>query len=545
MARPTVRVRAVLLVLAVALSACGSTLQEDGSFPAQAQGDGLVVEDALGESTSGGTTTLGEGSGTGGASTPNRAGAGSSSTSGSGTTGGSVPSTSDGSTSTDGTADTTGGTTGGSTGSTTGTNPGTRPTGEATGEPIKVGVVVADAAALYAVFSVEADYDPYALYEAFREYFNANGGFGGRPLEFYYEVIDVAEDYNAAGQRVCERFTQDNKMDVIFDNTSGGIAVMLECFEQHDMAVFGPARWTKDDQPTTHPNHFSLDGIRVDRYAGSYIDLAVAAGFIAPGDKLGVLYEDCPWGRRVYNNVSVPAAKRHGIEIVEATIKCIENLVADLGPVTNGARAAALRFQSQLATHVMVLSAAEGFIAGQFSRAAEEQQYRPNYIVTTNSWAYNNSNPDTQVGWHANQKPQVAGFGWVPLQDVGDAADANAEGQARAQAQCREVDPSMGGADQYEEGTQDRIQYELNFYNICDSWFGTRAALEASGLNFSFRAVRNTWPQALAPLESALMAGGRYQVEASGYDAVGHVRPFTFDPDRGRFSYSGNLVTIP
>ena len=541
MAKRTMQLRALLLVLAVVLSACGSTLQEDGSLPAQAQGDGLVVADALGD-TSGGTTTLGGGGATGTAATPGRTGAGGTSTSGSSTTGASVPSTSGDPTSTDGTAGTAGGTAGDSAGSTTGTSTGPRPTGEATGEPIKVGVVVADAAALYAVFSVESDYDPYALYEAFRSYFNDNGGFGGRPLEFYYEVIDVAEDYNAAGQRVCERFTQDNKMDVIF---GGGAAVMLECFEQHDMAVFGPARWTQDDHPTTHPNFFSLDGIRVDRYAGSYIDMAVAAGFIGPGDKLGVLYEDCPWGQRVYNNVSAPTAKRHGIEIVEATIKCIENLVADLGPVTNGARAAALRFQSQLATHVMVLSGAEGFIAGQFSRAAEEQRYRPNYIVTSNSWAYNNSNPETQVGWHVNQRPQVAGFGWVPMQDVGDAADPNVEGQAQAQARCREVDPGMGGADQYEEGTQDRIQYELNFYNICDSWFGTRAAIEASSLNFSFRALRDTWPQALAPLESAIMAGGRYKVEASGYDAVGHVRQFTFDPNRGRFSYTGNLVTIP
>ena len=404
--------------------------------------------------------------------------------------------------------------------------------------------MIVDVTALFAVFSVQSDTDPYEIYTSFENWFNDNGGFGGRPVEFFYEEVDIAEDYNQAGQRVCERFTTDNKMDVIFDGANFQNAVMLECFEQADMAVFAASRWTHDQWVESHPNHFGLDGVRLDRYAGAYIDLAVAAGLLQPGDKLGVLYEDCAWGRRVYENVSVPAAARHGIEIVNATVKCVENLVADLGTVTNQSRSAALRFQAELVSHVMVLSAAEGFIVGQFSRGAEDQNYRPNYLITTNQFPYNNSNPDTQVGFHPNQKEKAAGFGWIPLVDTGDSAPAN-EAQQRARARCRDVDPDMGGATQFEEGSQDRVGAEALWWNLCDPIMAMRATVEAAALNFSFGALRQAWTSALTPLESSFNVSGGYQVEARGHDAIGQVRPFTFNPTTGRFSYNGGAIAIP
>ena len=573
----TSRGPALLLACAMLASACGSTLQETGSVEVRAGGEELAVDQgsALGASGgpadpggSSGSASLGGSSSTGGLSSSGSSG--SASLGGSSSTGGPSSSGSSGSASLGGSSGTaapsssgssdsasqggsssTGGgaTAGGDTGSSssggqeaTPTAP-TAPSDPAAGEPVKIGVAIADAAALYAVFGVDSEYDPYALYEAFKEYFNERGGLLGRPIELYYEVMDVAEDGQQAGQRVCEAFTVDNKMDLIYA-AGFGPQSMLSCFAEHDMAVFAPARWTTDDTPAVYPNFFSLDGVRLDRYAGSYIDLAVAAGLIGEGDRLGVLYEDCPWGQRVYEGVSKPTAARHGIETVPATLKCIENLVSDLGPATNGARSAALRFQTELVTHVMVLSGAEGFLVGQFSRSAEDQQYRPNYIVTSNQWSYNNSNPETQVGFHPNQKPQAAGFGWMPLQDVGDEAGAVNDAQARAQAACEEIDPTLGGATNYEEGEQDYYQFKLNFYNLCDVWFGLRGAVEASGPNFSYRAIRQAWPQAVASLSSASNVTGSYQLDALGFDAIGAVRPYTYNPADGRFSYSGPPVTL-
>ena len=540
MARLTMQVRALLVVLAVTLSACGSTLPEDGGLPAQAQGDGLVVEDATGEFTSGGATTLSGGGATGTSVTPGRTGSGGTSTSGSGTTGGSVPSSSGGSTSNDGSAGTTGSSTAGA-GSTTSTTPGT--SGEATGEPVKVGVVLVNAAALFAVFSVEASGDPRQTFEAYEEWFNANGGFAGRPVDFYYEVVDVAEDQNAAAQRVCERFTQDNKMDLVYDAGAYPNAVLVACLAEHDLSVFAGARWTADED-VNKPNMFTTAGVRVDRYAGQWIDLAVQQGWIGAGDKLGVLYEDCPWGSRIYNNVSVPAAARHGIQTTHATVKCIENAVSDLGPITNQARSAALRFQSEFVTHVMVLSVAEGFVTGQFSRGAEDQQFRPTYITTTNVFPYNNSNPDTAVGFHPNQRPKVTGFGWVPLQDVGDeATDANA-GQTQAIAQCREVDPTMGGADGFEEGTQDHMQYKMIFLEQCDALFALRAVASATGGDFRISALRGAWRGALSSIPSGLQTGGVHRVDAAGFDSVGLIRGYAFNPDDGRMSYVTSVLEI-
>ena len=565
MATSGIRAQAILLTLVLALSGCGSTLQGQG-------GAGVTVDAPIGATapieesvetgstlslstgTSPSTTTANTASGPTGSSVAG----GSTATSGTAPTtassGSSGPAAPVGSTvtgepaaqdDTAGNGDASAAGDGGSTGTTT-PEPATAG-GAASTEPVKIGVVVGDAAALYAVFGVDGEYDPYAIYEAFKDYFNERGGLLGRPIELSYEVIDVSEDYNQAGQRVCEAFTQDNPMDLIFDTTAGqgGIAPMHACFAQHDIALFGPARWTRDDNPTTSVNFFSLDGIRVDRYAGAYIDLAVAAGLMGEGDVLGVLYEDCPWGRRTYNDVSRPTAARHGIATVEATVKCVENLVADLGPVTNQARSAALRFQSEFVTHVMVLSAAEGFIVGQFSRSAEDQLYRPNYLITTNQFPYNQSAPDSQIGFHANQKPQAAGFGWIPLQDVGDEAAPVNQTQAQAQAVCAEVDPTLGQATSHEEGSQDHFQFKNNFFTICDAWFGLRATVEANGADLSYRTLRRAWPGAVASLPSAVNASGSYQVEAAGFDAIGAVRPFTFNAADGRFSYSGPPVAIP
>lgn len=555
------RARALLVVLVMLLTACGSTLQ-------QQTGGGVVVDPLatgapVAESANG-SSTLSLGSGTSSASRPATTGTTPSTTSGTSTGGatagtsgatGSAPASS-GAT---GSAPTTGTTTPPAGSGTTGTAPastnqepapqnepattnpgaGEQPAQQpASSEPLKVGFVTVNAGAILAVFGADAgDTSAEASMERYREYFNANGGFGGRPLEFFYEEVDVAEDQNAAAQRVCERFTQDNRMDLVFDLGAYPHPVLVSCLAQFDLSVFAGARFTADTD-VDKVNMFTTSGVRSDRIAGQWIDLAVQQGYIGAGDKLGVLYEDCPWGRRAYNDHSVPTAQRHGIDTTFATVKCIENAVNDLGPLTNQARSAALRFQSELVTHVMVLSIAEGFVTGQFSRGAEDQQFRPAYLTTTNVFPYNNSNPSTQVGFHPNQREKVTGFGYIPLQDVGDEATVANAGQQQAQDQCKEVDPSEGGADAFEEGSQDHIQFRLVFLEQCDALFAMRAAASATINDLSIQALRANWRAALGSVPSALQLGGVHRVDAAGFDSVGLVRGYTFNPDDGRMSYS-------
>jgi hypothetical protein len=318
--------------------------------------------------------------------------------------------------------------------------------------------------------------------------------------------------------------------------------VMLSCLRQHGLVVYDSQVWTNDTALADHPNWFTPNAIRVDRYTVAAIDVSAELGVLKRGDKLGVLFEDCPWGQRVYKNVIEPAAKRHGVTTEQATVKCIENLVADLGPVTNQSRAAVLRFRSTAVTHVLVVSAAEGFIVDQFTQAASEQQYFPKYIITTNGFPNNNGDPESAVHFAPDAKPNMTGIGWVPYTDVGEKAEQQPDAQASTKAACREVDPTMWGGEEM-EGT-DRWARLSIYYGACDLFFALRATLQSNGVRFGIDEFASGYEAALAELPSASLAGGRWALAAGRRDGVGFVQPFAYDPPSERFAYSHPPRTV-
>jgi hypothetical protein len=508
------RNRVLPLALALVLTACGTTLPRDTQTTAGpgvatdglsatssdevAGGAGLT---ASGGVSSGGTTSGSPRVGSGGAVTP-----GANSAAGGGSTAGAAPG--DGST----------------------------PAGTASDEPIRIGVVAADVGALFAVFGAAAPTDVFYLPKKFFEHFNENGGIGGRQVEGVYVTVDIAADYNAEGQRACEVFTQDDRVDMVmtfgFSNE-----VMLSCLRQHGLVVYDSNTWTSDTAADDHPNWFTPNAIRVDRYIAAAIDVSAELGVLKRGDKLGVLFEDCPWGQRVYKNVVQSAAAKHGVATEQATVKCIENLVADLGPVTNQSRAAVLRFRSTAVTHVLVISAAEGFIVDQFTQAASEQRYLPKYIITTNGFPNNNGDPESAVHFAPDAKPNMTGVGWVPYTDVGEKAEQEPDPQAATKATCREVDPTMWGGEEM-EGT-DRWARLAIYYGACDLFFTLRATLQSNGVRFGIDEFAAGYAAALAELPSAAVAGGRWALGGTRRDGIGFVQPFSYDPASERFAYGG------
>ena len=513
--RSKLRLKAAMAAaVALTLSACGSTLQPTGQTVAS--GDGLggavqensdgtaVAEDGLGDvaldtaptgSTGGGGTAPATG-----ARTPTAARTG---TPGTGGSGGSSP------------------------GATATANPAAAAAAPPTG-PLKIGVVGVDVTALFVVYGAQGNSGSiYDGFNRFLEYINKTGGIAGRQVEAVYETIDIAEDYNAAAQRACEKFTTDNKVDLVIP--SGWNDVLLSCLQQKGIAAFDGTTWTNDRGTLDHPNWFTPFALPVDRYAVGLIESGIEQGFLKKGDKLGVLYEDCPWGGRVYNGPVKAAASKHGLTTVNATTKCVENLVNDIGPVTNQIQQAALRFNSSGATHVLTLSGGEGFFIGQFQNAAAQQQYHPKYFFTSNGFPYNNTHPDSSLQWQKSDLPNMLGLGHLPYIDVGLAARPADDTQAAAQAKCKEADPETGTQTATEDPA--RAQYTQGFYGLCDLFFLLRKVTEVNGGRFDIPNLTNGYRSVIGPSPSAALTGGRHALSGKRLEGVGFGQPVKFDAE--------------
>jgi hypothetical protein len=413
-------------------------------------------------------------------------------------------------------------------------------------EPVRLAVIRVDTEALGAVFGADEAPDAFQVDDALIEHINDNGGIAGRQIEPQFLAVGVAEDQNAEGQRVCEEITQDSPVDIAITHGFGN-EVLLECLGQREVAVLDANQWTPDSEYVEQfPNWFPLLAMSVDRSMAAAIEAAVEQGALGEGDTLGVLYEDCQWASRVFDNVIEPLASEHGFATERASVKCIENLVADLGPVTERTHGSILRFQGSDVTHVIAMTAAQGFVTAQLMAAAAGQNWTPSYLITSNAFPFNNTAiPDANVQFQPEATERTTGAGHVPLLDLGDEAEPANDEQAARQAECEEADPGLGLA--AESDDDGRWQMVAEFYGACDLYFALRDLLEANGVQFSVADVTSGYDTVLDEGVSATLVDGRFGGSDAGRTGSAHVRPLEFDAGAGRFAYAGpaTSVTLP
>lgn len=415
---------------------------------------------------------------------------------------------------------------------------GNSPASKAAG-PLKVGVIGADVTALFVIFGAGGNSD--SIYDVFNrnlDYINKTGGIAGRKVEAVYETVDVAEDQNAAAQRACETFTTDNKVDFVMP--TGMNDVFLSCMKQHGIPVFDTAVSANDRGSLDFPNWFGPNALPINRYTPALVTFGVEQGFLKRGDKLGVLREDCPWAARVYNQVIKPLATKYGVTTVEATTKCIENLVSDLGPITNQIQQATLRFNSEDATHVLMVARGEGFYIVQFQQAAAQQQYHPKYFFSSAGFPYNNTHPDSPLQFQKSDLPNMLGLGHLPYQDEGLAAKPADATQAAAQAKCKEIDPQTGTANAADD--LQRATLTQGFYALCDLFFDVREIARVSGGRFDVGSLTSAYRSLIASRVSTMLTGGRHQLSGNRLEAAGYMQPVRFAGEHP--VYFGSLRSV-
>jgi len=409
-----------------------------------------------------------------------------------------------------------------------------------------VGVTYPDLAAIAAVFGrgEEAKQaDPKTWITRIITYVNKNGGIAGRPIRPVWYSADTAADSSTSGQQACATFTQDNKVDFVI-NTGVGGDTLPACLGKAGVSMFGgPVTDTVDMRRL--PNAFNPNGIRLDRMFAALVRLSAQRGMLAKGAKLGVLIEDCPWGQRIYTNTLAPLAKELGIALERGTVRCINNIVSDLGPVTSDIQRETLRFASVNVTHMIAVSGAEAFLIAQFTKNASQQKYYPKYLLSSTAYPHNDSREGGVVTYARDAVANMTGYGFNPLLDVGPLTRPDTPGQKAAQARCLEADPKEGiyAAQKGEDGYWFSVGIIRGY---CDSFFVLKAVLEANGVKFSLGEFTRSYQSVLdGKLSSTLNGGGFFRVPNDGTDAIGLLKPFAWDAKRDQFVYTGPAVPVP
>ena len=418
-------------------------------------------------------------------------------------------------------------------------NPGPRIAPKA---PIRLGVIGVNAAAIAGQFGKKVPPDTFAGIKTMIAYLNAHDGIAGHQIKPVYVRLDSGAEVEPSGQLACTALTQDNTVDMVL---SLGFAseTLYGCLKQRGISIFSPGGWAADAQwLAQYPNVFMPDAMRADRYTAAEIASAVKQGTLKSGDKLGVLVENCPWGNRIYDNVIAPTAQKYGVTPVKTSVTCITNLVADLGPVSQDLARDALQLATAGATHVMALTAAEGFFDSVFSQVASAQHYLPKYLVSTNANTFNTTDPKGTVHFSPDAVPNIIGLGFQPLLDVGSKAQPANAAQAAQQGACRKTDPSMGGA---ATDTTDGRYFKLNvFYMTCDTLFAIKSVLTANGNRFGLADMAVGFQALLAHGVSATAVGGRFGGGAFRHDGLGLAQPIAYSGVTGRPAYAGSVLSV-
>jgi hypothetical protein len=440
-----VAVRVPVLLLALLLSACGTTVPMSATVAgAPGAGDqGLGGAGTTG-STGGLATSPGSTGTSGGLGGPSQAG-------GTGGTSG-----------TSGTTGTTGAVAGGT--ATGGTSGGARNTA-----PIKIGIVLtgtsnADSFGISLGNTIsERDVD-----QALVDGLNAQGGLNGRKIVPVFANTDTGSpnwetDFSAA----CATFTQDNRVEAVLGYVFNYFASFESCLARKGIPHLSTGFNIPDTKElSAFPLHVALDVPTIGRRTLLKLDGGVRDGVLTSKNKIGTLRDTCPGTARSYDQVLLPTAKRLGLSVVKDVQISCPNGNSDAGAAVQAVQSAVLQFASAGVDRVFFHASSEGPALLLFALSAESQGYRPGYIVSSLA------NLESLRGnFPADAKPRIHGYGWMPTQD---ARPADYSAKNASQKRCLSLIRSKGvvptsGPDYYYA------------YNICEAFFVYELAMRGAG----------------------------------------------------------------
>jgi ABC-type branched-subunit amino acid transport system substrate-binding protein len=478
-------IRAGAAAAALALAACGSTVQ--GARSPEALGRGPGEDLATGR---GGSDSLG---GPGGAGSQSGSGA--------------LPG---------GTARSTAATSTGRTSANRSTTAGTLPKGD---------LLIGAYGALIGVKEADVGITGIALgdqekqFDAVASWINANGGMAGHKIKLVVAIQDVTGNRTTQDQAACEKFTDDNHV-VAAVSLASSTETFYGCMANKGLVHI--ANTSTASSAANFAKYRSLlfaTAPTQDRVAVTLADELARAGYFKdPAMKLGIFRFDHPWW--------ADAAKAFRARAATYGVKVAEELTACQGCNDSPAQhqAAVLRFNTMNVNHLVMFGDAN--LTLQFMIEAGAQGYRPRYGLST----YNA--PQLLATNQGANLQRAVGVGFEPSLDVNKAEEPP---PSPPDALCRKIMADAG------EPAEDS-RFELaQAVHTCEGLFLLKTVLDRVG------SVRpDTFLPGLESLgtsyQPALTFATRFGV--GRHDGASQYRPLAFDSSCACFRYAGGPIAM-
>ena len=257
--------------------------------------------------------------------------------------------------------------------------------------------------------------DQLQAYEAVVAEVNRRGGVaGGRRLVIVPRKRSISESNSQAAQRSCAAFTEDDRV-LVANGYFVQDSPMVPCLA--DRGVLSVAAGYVEAGSQRDFQRFSgrymapavVDTITAAR---GYVVALVRQGFLTPKSTVGLLWFDFADVVAARQSGLLPALKRHGITLKSEYRATYKGDPAELGQIASQMQNASLRFRADGVDRVLTLDY-NGTLQFFFMQNAENQGYRPKYGLA--SWS------DAEFLRANSSKEQLAGstgIGWLPAYDV-------------------------------------------------------------------------------------------------------------------------------
>lgn len=363
--------------------------------------------------------------------------------------------------------------------------------------------------------------------QAVVDWANANGGIAGRKVKPVYYTVDFGRAGQVSDgqfeQEACAKWTEDNKVLAAVNNTMAR-ETLLTCLASR--GVFGIHDALPVDVPTMDRYrlyYYNNAATTLDRRASFQVTALGRRGYFE-GAVVGIMYYNDPAYKRIVDNIYIPLLKRYGAKDVK--------LQAAPRGGAQEAQTAVAQFQRDGVTHVTFFGEA-GLYALFFSRAAENQLYRPKYFLNTDHQLL-----VLQSGAPPQQLVNSTVQGWLPSLDVDNARDPGII--SPKQELCLQIERNAG-QDMSERGA--RFTAEL----YCDGIFFLKHVLDAaSSLTAAGVAavVAGLGSSYVSPTTFATsFSNTRHDAPSAYRDAVYRCSSSTCDS--GYFVYVGQTTPMP
>lgn len=262
---------------------------------------------------------------------------------------------------------------------------------------------------------------------------NARGGLAGRTVTLVVHDYDSNRYYQQEAA-ACARFTEDEPVFAVTAQSYGHSDDFLACLDRWGIPyIEGGVAFRSTESFNQLPRYVNVGWIDLTRTPRVVADALAEAGRLGGLGEIGIVAYDGPLGRSVVEAWEAALA-RHGLEVAEVSYESESARASgNFAALQADAARSALVFKSEGIDTVIPASCDVCFLT-----AAEEQGYRPRYVLSSQNF------PTQNLAWPTvdpNQFRGAFGVGWIPLIDV-DAA--NDPGAWPARQRCLDVMAAAG-----------------------------------------------------------------------------------------------------